>query len=174
MFFNEADDASKKIATLTISLHDIFGVDQFFEVVVFFIPEDELFMLIEEVVDIAEFRGYVEFCDSFGVCGIGFICKIKIFDEMVDSYGGKKWFNGALFIEIWFQIQRNLVGGNAVFLLKQNLSFDVFYLRFSPFVISIVHGHLTAVDGFFPIIFLFFWFHFKSRFYNREDLLLFL
>ena len=57
-------------------------------------------MLIEEVVDIAEFRCDVEFGESFRVGGISFICKIKVFDEMVNSYCSKKWFNVTLFIKI--------------------------------------------------------------------------
>ena len=64
IFFNKADYTCKKIAVSNVALSDIFGVDQLFDIILFFFLEDEIFMFVEEIVCVMEFRCDVNSGDS--------------------------------------------------------------------------------------------------------------
>ena len=55
MLFNKSNDSRKKVATSNITLDYIFGINQFFDVILLFLLQDERFVFIEKVVGIIEF-----------------------------------------------------------------------------------------------------------------------
>ena len=136
MLFNKSNDSRKKVATSNITLDYIFGINEFFDVILLFLLQDERFVFIEKVVGIIEFWCNVKSGNSFGVGWIGLVRKIKVFGQMIDRNLGKKRIDTTLLIEIGSNELRNFVMRNGLFLTKQNLPFNVFKLILGPFVAS--------------------------------------